>query len=322
MDKISIIVPVYNASSTLDRCVNSLLNQTYKNIEIILVDDGSKDDSLKIIKSFDKKYSNVIGIHQSNTGAGGARNKGIDNATGKYVSFVDSDDELEIDAIEKMVSKLKNNTDILISGFKKIDSDGKIIMNRIPEDNLWTQFKYNSTVFKFYKRDYLNKYNIRYSKDKLFEDMFFSFNAYSHTNNIVVYPDNLYIVHSNPNSVTFNFNKLPICCVNNILDNLYNVIDKEKYDKKLLQYYFMKIIVLNVFTHLDGHSSKDINDMYLEDYNWLKHKGIINNINFHWQKEESFAINLIINLFVMFTKIKISKFLIWLIKKAKFVRLA
>lgn len=321
MVKVSIVVPVYNSSKTIDRCINSLLNQSYKNIEIVLVDDGSKDDSLKIIKKYKKDNKNVIAVHQENQGAGIARNTGIKKSSGDYVTFVDSDDELAEEAIEKMVNKLKKDTDVLVSGFKKIDSNGKIIMRRIPEDNLWTQFKYNSTVFKFYNLNYINKYNIRYSNNVLFEDMFFSFNAYSHTNNIEVYKNDLYIIHSNPHSITYDFKRKPLWPVNELLNNLYDLIDKEKYDKKMLEYYFLKIIILNVFVYIEGHSTSDINKMYITDYNWLKSKKINNKISFCWIKEESFLINLIINLFILFTKIKLNKFLIWLIKIAKFIRL-
>ena len=120
--KISIIVPVYNSQKTIQRCCDSLLNQTYKNIEIILVNDGSKDESLKIINSYECKYDNVIVLNQKNSGAGAARNNGLLKASGEYVTFVDSDDELSKDAIKNMVKCLKPDTDIVISGFKEFDN--------------------------------------------------------------------------------------------------------------------------------------------------------------------------------------------------------
>lgn len=320
MIKVSIIVPVYNSSKTIDRCMNSLLNQTYKNIEIILVDDGSKDDSLKIIKKYKKNNKNVVAVHQENQGAGIARNTGIKISSGDYVTFVDSDDELEKTAIENIVSKLKKNTDIVISGFKKIDAEGHIIFKRIPSYGEWTEFKYTLTVFKLYKRDFLMSHNVLYTKDKLYEDMVFSLIAYSNTNNIVVYSNDQYIIHDNPESITSNYNSLPIYNVSNILDKLYLDINREKYKTSLLQFYFMKVIVLNVFTHIDGSSINELNKMYLNDYSWLKNKKI-NNIRIHWQQGESFLINLVINIFIIFTKIRLNKLLLLLIKKFKRIRL-
>lgn len=321
MVKVSIIVPIYNSTKTIDRCVNSLLNQTYKNIEIVLVDDGSKDDSLKIIKKYKKDYENIVIIHQKNQGAGIARNTGIKESSGDYVTFVDSDDELEKDAIQNMVSKLKKNTDIIISGFKKIDAYGNVIFKRIPTYNEWTEFKYTLTVFKFYRKDFLLRHDVHYTKDKLYEDMFFSLVAYSNTNNIVIYSNDQYIIHDNPESITSNYNSLPIYNVSNILDKLYLNINSDKYKSSLLQFYFMKVIVLNVFTHIDGSSINELNQMYLNDYFWLKNKKINNSVRIHWQTGESFLINLIINVFIIFTKIKLSKVLILLIKKSKIIRL-
>ena len=93
-DLISVVVPVYNVHSFLDNCVKSILNQTYKNIEIILVDDGSTDDSGLICDSYAKIDNRVKVIHKTNGGLSDARNVGIKNANGMYITFVDSDDEI------------------------------------------------------------------------------------------------------------------------------------------------------------------------------------------------------------------------------------
>lgn len=101
MDKISIVVAVYNAEKTLKKCVDSLLNQTYNNIEIILVNDCSKDNSLDICNEYSKVNDNVKVIsNERNSGVSNTRNNGIDNSTGEYICFVDSDDYVESNYIE------------------------------------------------------------------------------------------------------------------------------------------------------------------------------------------------------------------------------
>lgn len=119
MDKISIVIPVYNVKAYLERCVNSVINQTYKNLEIILVDDGSTDGSEKICDSFNDNRIKVI--HKVNEGLGLSRNIGIAHATGKYIAFVDSDDYADETMIANLYNELiKNNADTCIGGFKRV----------------------------------------------------------------------------------------------------------------------------------------------------------------------------------------------------------
>lgn len=118
MDKISIVVAVYNAEKTLKKCVDSLLNQTYNNIEIILVNDCSKDSSLDICKEYSKTYDNVKVIsNERNFGVSATRNNGIDNSAGEYVSFVDSDDYVEPNYLEVLYSNYKKYNTVPICGF-------------------------------------------------------------------------------------------------------------------------------------------------------------------------------------------------------------
>lgn len=112
MSKVSIIIPVYNVEKYLDKCLKSVLNQTYKNIEIIVINDGSTDNSLKICKKY--KDKRIVLIDKENGGVSSARNKGLQLASGKYITFVDSDYWLELDAIENMVSFIeKENADLV-----------------------------------------------------------------------------------------------------------------------------------------------------------------------------------------------------------------
>lgn len=109
MDKISIVVAVYNAEKTLKKCVDSLIGQTLKNTEIILVNDCSKDNSSSICKQYESEYSNVIAIDNPyNVGVSATRNNGIEKAKGDYICFVDSDDYVEPDYLEQLLNNLKS----------------------------------------------------------------------------------------------------------------------------------------------------------------------------------------------------------------------
>lgn len=110
-DKISVVVPVYNAEKDLPRLMESLLSQTYPEIEIVLVNDGSKDSSGKLCDEYDSKYPNVFAYHQENAGSSAARNEGIRHATGDYIGFCDSDDYVEKDMYESLLSAAKDNPD-------------------------------------------------------------------------------------------------------------------------------------------------------------------------------------------------------------------
>lgn len=115
MDKISVVVPVYNAEKYLENCINSILTQTYENIEIILVNDGSQDGSLAICEKFAKRYDNIKLINKSNEGVAKARQDGINIADGRWVAFVDSDDAIDQRMYSELMSVMKqNNADMVV----------------------------------------------------------------------------------------------------------------------------------------------------------------------------------------------------------------
>lgn len=126
-DLISVVIPVYNVEKYLNRCIDSVLKQTYKNIEIILIDDGSTDRSGKICDEYNKKDNRIIVIHQKNQGLSSARNNGLMKLKGKFVCFIDSDDFVETDYIESMYNNLiDNKVDMACCGYAYFYENGKI----------------------------------------------------------------------------------------------------------------------------------------------------------------------------------------------------
>lgn len=136
---VSVIVPVYNVEKYLQECIESLLGQTYSNLELILVDDGSKDSSGIICDKYAKVDSRIKVIHKKNEGLGLARNSGLEIATGEFVTFVDADDKADKNLVELLMKAIKSDSaDTSIGGFKRISENGKIEF----------QEKYRETVYQ------------------------------------------------------------------------------------------------------------------------------------------------------------------------------
>ena len=137
MNLVSIIVPIYKTEKYLNKCIDSIVNQTYKDLEIILVDDGSPDRCPQMCDAWEKKDNRVRVIHQHNVGVSAARNSGIQAAQGDFITFVDSDDWIELDTIEKMIFSINTySADIVSCGFiyEHADSDHSVF---IPEKNIY-----------------------------------------------------------------------------------------------------------------------------------------------------------------------------------------
>lgn len=130
---VSVVLPIYNVEMYLERCIESIVNQTYKNLEIILVDDGSPDHCPQICDEWGKKDSRIRVVHKVNAGLGMARNTGIEHATGKYICFFDSDDYVKTDTIEKTVGLAeKVNADVVTFGYSNVDNNGLVKSEYVP----------------------------------------------------------------------------------------------------------------------------------------------------------------------------------------------
>ena len=123
MPYISVIVPVYNAESTLKKCIDSILVQDFTDFEVILIDDGSQDESLQICEDFAKKDNRVIVVHKENGGVSSARNYGLEIAKGKWVTFIDSDDYVDDELLEKVNDAIEKNAGVDVVGYNLVDVD-------------------------------------------------------------------------------------------------------------------------------------------------------------------------------------------------------
>ena len=206
--KISVIMPVYNAEKYLSIAIESILNQTYKNIELICVDDCSSDNSLKIIENYQKQDARIRIIkNEENSGPGISRDKGIDVATGKYVAFIDSDDFYECDALETLYRELiKHNASVIFSNWY-VYANGKDLAQCPYKNIYYTPDKLTNTFFicpwgKLFCLDFLNKYNIRFGEHRISEDRLFLQKIYVHIDKIWLSNFISYHWQNNKNSIT------------------------------------------------------------------------------------------------------------------------
>lgn len=215
-NKVSVIIPVYKVEKYLDECVQSVLNQTYKNLEIILVDDGSPDNCPKMCDEYAKADQRVRVIHKENGGLSSARNSGIEIATGDYIFFLDSDDYLGNDIIESLVSvALKHNAKITACGYtsdsSKIDNGKNYeVFNLSKEQSLKCILKEKiittSAWGKLYKAKLFE--TIRFPNGKIYEDLGTTYKVIELVDQVVVIDSRKYYYRVNPVSITqSNFSK-------------------------------------------------------------------------------------------------------------------
>lgn len=202
--KLSIIVPVYKVEKYLRKCIESLVNQTLKEIEIICVNDGSPDNCLQILREYEKKYSNIVIIDKKNEGVWKARLDGIKAAKGEYIGFLDSDDYLDLEFAKKMYQKAKaENLDILVCGFDRVDMETNhvyskemlrdenkyIEMNKNPEEVI----SINTALWnKIYKAEILKQMKTLSNPPRVLEDMMFLCLIYINTKKIGFIKEILY----------------------------------------------------------------------------------------------------------------------------------
>lgn len=178
-DLISVIIPVYNVQKYLDKCVKSIVNQTYKNLEIILVDDGSTDSSGQLCDTWATIDSRIVVIHKPNGGLSDARNVGIEISHGKFYSFVDSDDFLENSSIEVMyTTMIENNCQIAVCNMLRVYKNGDINIFYKPSDEIkilkgqerFETLKQPSVCNKLFLSSLFN--DVKFPKGKYYEDTF------------------------------------------------------------------------------------------------------------------------------------------------------
>ena len=221
--KISVIVPVYNVSEYISRCIDSIVFQNLFDIEIIFVNDGSKDNSREIIEKYQQNDSRIIILDKENGGLSSARNYGLKYAKGEYILFVDSDDYLELNTCERVyIEHLENNADIIVFGakvFPEYNVD-EWVRNNLSVRTVYYDTNVQKVLFwekgahpyvwrNCYKREFLERLNIFFDEEvKFAEDILFQFQVFPFAKNIAFIEDKLYNYRiSRPGSLMSTYNR-------------------------------------------------------------------------------------------------------------------
>ena len=209
---VSIIVPVYDVEEYLVECIESILAQTWKHFEIILVDDGSTDSSGKMCDEYAEKYNCIFVIHKKNGGLSSARNAGIDVARGNYLAFIDSDDVVHPDYLRELVKIVeKENADLVACDFcvgtscqwgetSEVKYDirrDEDVLERMNDNDVVVTVAWN----KLYHAKFFKEYSLRYPEGKIHEDMFLTPQILHYTNKMVITNQKLYFYRQRKNSI-------------------------------------------------------------------------------------------------------------------------
>lgn len=262
MDKqlVSIVLPIYNVEKYLDRCIKSVVEQTYKNIEIILVDDGSPDNCPNICNKWASIDSRVRVIHKTNAGLGMARNTGIENATGEYICFFDSDDYLNPNLIAECVDKMTyNNADFAVYGFCDVTEDEQFLCEYLPTasktifsgdevqqyfvKHVLSPYRFNGECWNLkisawncmYRMSMIENNGFRFVSERevISEDVYSLLSLYSKMSRVIIISEILYYHRVNSKSLTHIYRKDRVEKLNNLYHQLSELCEQLSYDSEI-----------------------------------------------------------------------------------------
>lgn len=256
MIKVTVIIPVYNGKDYINRCIDSVLKQSLKDIQIIVVNDGSTDSTLEFLTEYDNKNENLTIINIENSGQGIARNIAIKKAKGKYLYFMDSDDYLHPDILLKMYKEAEYvRADLVVCPYYRVDQNGNVICIEMNKENAGLLDLNTSPWNKLFRRDIWVRYNIKYAEKLWYEDLEATLCYVLVANNIVYLSDPMYYYVQRSDSSINKFDER-IEDIFQVLDNVYNFsLTHQLFEKYYfeLEYFFMMHLI---FGHLSRSASE------------------------------------------------------------------
>lgn len=277
--KLSIIVPVYNVKQYLDKCITSILDQSFKDFELILVDDGSTDGSGDVCETYAKSDSRVQVYHQSNQGQAVARNFALRKANGEYIGFVDSDDWIQPEMYERLINAVQDkDVDIVVCKYQTVSEEEKV-MNILGYEDSFVMDKIKATTEilldhkmqsfpwnKIYKRNLFD--GIKYPIGRLFEDTATTYKLFYKSEKVVTIPYVGYNYRYNPNSTCNNKNLDYMKLVKREYDNALAFGERYMFCKKYIQIEDVRKLCANKaysrmrsFIHLQVHKKFALSDI-------------------------------------------------------------
>ena len=305
MPDVSIIVPIYNTEKYLKRCINSILSQSFKDFELLLIDDGSTDGSLQIMKEYEEYDKRVRIFSNKNQGP---RNFGIDMAKSDYLMFIDSDDYIDQGYLADYYNAVsQSNVDIAIGGYKRVIGEKTTYTLRLKKGE-FSKYVVTGPVCRIIKKEFLNDNNIQFLDTNSSEDVYFNLMIYNKTKKIKIIDNVGYNYFYNANSLSNTAHKgfKKDIRIIELLD-LINV--KDSYNLELNQYYIIRYIIWYLLYSGKTASSDDFIAEYKKLFGWLE-----NNIpnykknkylSFFKLKEDPLKYRLIVNTFAILSKMNL-----------------
>lgn len=270
MVDISVIVPAYNAEKYLKACLESLVNQTKKDIEIIAINDGSKDNTLEILNEYKNKNPNLIKvISQENQGLSVTRNVGIKNSTGKYVMFVDSDDEIYSELLEKLWNKIQEYSfDVVAFDVDLIYPDKTVTIKSGITENIQSLNKNDRNAYftdmycmacnKIYKREIFDDDNMLFVPKTWFEDVLFLHKLIPNLNSVGYIDYSGYKYYQRENSITYTYSD-KLIDINNVMENILEYYKQNKFYNEYeaeLEYMYVRYMFATYIKRLAKSKNK------------------------------------------------------------------
>ncbi len=259
MAKVTVVIPCYNVEDKIERCLNSLMNQTYTDFTAILVDDGSTDSTASIIQQYTEKDLRFQYVYKENGGQASARNLGIQMTESELITFIDSDDYVKDQYLEKLAIPFENeNVDMSACYFERIYQD-KTSVNRFSENDLKLS-KFPAVWAKMFRTNMIKYHQVSFPEGLWYEDLCFFTQLLKYMNHFVVIDQSLYCYIQNENSTMYTYS-------DKIFDiyQVFNILEKEKQDHDTFEYIMIyHILVGTVFraSFKPDFNSKTIQSIY------------------------------------------------------------
>ncbi len=315
-DLINIIVPIYNSKKYIERCVDSILNQTYQNFELILINDGSTDNSLNVINKY-KNNSKIKIIDKKNEGVAKTRNLGIDMSKGKYIMFIDNDDYIDSDYIYNYYNAIENNDmDVVFGSYKCVSQNGKTSkITNYKSNKILSKYFTFAPWAKIYNLGCIKKNKIYFLDSQIGEDVYFNLKVYGITSKVLEIDYNGYNWYHNEKSISRSKQNKISKDINPfiLLDRIIKECNFES--KEIKDYIFTKYIIWYLLYASKKSKSDIINRVYKRSINWLNKNDIEYKSNMYLKKShkhgESFKTSIILKISLLLIKMNLfNKFLI------------
>lgn len=274
---LTVVIPVYNGEKSIVRCLDSLLAQTYRDYKILIINDGSTDDSSDIISAYSEAHPSIV-IHmvsRSNRGVAQARNYGIEQTDTKYITFVDQDDSVAPDYLQAYIEVMQDSgADIVCGGYQRYNAEKKRTIRTVSlTPDPWAKFVVVAPWAHMYRTAFLKENDLHFLDTSIGEDVYFSILAYAYTSKIAIISHTGYYWIDNPVSVSnkrqrsVNKNVDPFILLNALHADMP---EDNRIERQYLEYYLFRYIVWYLLFTVRSSSKAQVETQYHRLIQWLK----------------------------------------------------